>query len=49
MPGISHIKLFHYPATRSARVRWALHETVGDDFEIEGERALHLRRQFFRR
>jgi len=32
---ISSIKLFHYPATRSARVRWALHETVGDDFEIE--------------
>ena len=29
------IKLFHFPATRSARVRWALHETVGDDFEVE--------------
>ena len=29
------IKLYHYPATRSARVKWALHETVGDDFEIE--------------
>ncbi|MEP6389942.1 MAG: glutathione S-transferase family protein [Halioglobus sp.] len=26
--------LHHYPATRSVRVRWALHETVGDDFEI---------------
>ncbi|MEO1250774.1 MAG: glutathione S-transferase family protein [Pseudomonadota bacterium] len=25
--------LYHYPATRSARVRWALYETVGDDFE----------------
>lgn len=35
MPAITNIKLFHYPATRSARVRWALHETVGDDFEIE--------------
>ncbi len=29
------IKLYHYPATRSARVKWALHETVGDDFEVE--------------
>lgn len=29
------IKLYHYPATRSARVKWALHETVGDNFEVE--------------
>ncbi len=29
------LKLYHYPATRSARVKWALHETVGDDFEVE--------------
>lgn len=29
------LKLYHYPATRSARARWALHETVGDDFELE--------------
>jgi len=29
------LKLYHYPATRSARARWALHETVGDDFEVE--------------
>lgn len=29
------IKLYHYPATRSARVKWALHETIGDDFEEE--------------
>lgn len=28
-------KLYHFPATRSARVRWILHETVGDDFEVE--------------
>lgn len=28
-------KLYHFPATRSARVRWVLHETVGDDFEVE--------------
>lgn len=27
-------KLHHFPATRSARAKWALHETVGDDFEI---------------
>lgn len=33
--GIQHLKLYHYPATRSARVRWALHETVGDAFELE--------------
>lgn len=35
MTTIRAVKLFHYPATRSARVRWALHETVGDDFEIK--------------
>lgn len=28
-------KLFHFPATRSARVKWALHEVLGDDFEVE--------------
>lgn len=26
--------LYHYPATRSMRARWMLHETVGDSFEI---------------
>lgn len=31
---MARFKLYHYPATRSARVRWVLHETVGD-FEIE--------------
>ena len=31
---ISHLKLFHFPATRSARALWALHEAVGDDFEL---------------
>lgn len=30
---IRKLKLYHYPATRSARVKWILHETVGDDFE----------------
>ncbi|TDG13718.1 glutathione S-transferase family protein [Seongchinamella unica] len=32
---IKNLKLYHFPATRSARVRWALHETVGDDFEVQ--------------
>jgi glutathione S-transferase len=33
--GIRRLKLYHYPATRSARVRWILHELVGDAFEVE--------------
>lgn len=33
--GIKQLKLFHYPATRSARVKWILHETVGENFEVE--------------
>lgn len=32
---IEHLKLYHFPATRSARVKWVLAEAVGDDFEIE--------------
>jgi len=32
---IQQLKLYHYPATRSARVKWALHEVVGDAFEVE--------------
>lgn len=32
---IPKLKLYHFPATRSARVRWALHETVGDDFQVQ--------------
>ncbi|MEO6747136.1 MAG: glutathione S-transferase family protein [Caldimonas sp.] len=32
---IKHLKLYHYPATRSARVKWILHEVVGDAFEVE--------------
>ena len=31
---IQKLKLYHYPASRSARVKWALHECVGDDFEV---------------
>jgi glutathione S-transferase len=26
--------LYHFPFSRSARVLWALHETVGEDFEV---------------
>ena len=29
------ITLYHFPASRSARARWILHETLGDDFEIK--------------
>jgi glutathione S-transferase len=35
MRAIHHLKLSHYPATRSARAKWMLHEVVGDDFETE--------------
>ena len=28
-------KLFHFPATRSARARWILHEVLDDNFEVE--------------
>lgn len=31
--GVRRIRLHHFPATRSARARWALLETVGADFE----------------
>lgn len=32
---ISRLKLYHFPASRSARAKWALHETVGEDFDVE--------------
>ncbi len=32
---IQSLTLYHFPATRSARARWALHETVGDDFTLQ--------------
>lgn len=32
---IKQLKLRHYPATRSARVKWVLHEVVGDEFKVE--------------
>jgi glutathione S-transferase len=28
------MKLFHFPMTRSARVKWMLHELLGDDFDV---------------
>lgn len=31
---ISSLKLFHHPLSRSARVKFLLHELLGDDFEI---------------
>lgn len=31
---IESLKLFHFPGSRSARVRWALLETHGEDFEL---------------
>jgi|TARA_R110002072_G_scaffold267757_1_gene426816 glutathione S-transferase len=32
---IKNIKLYHYPATRSSRVYWLLHELYDDGFEVE--------------
>ena len=32
---IQHLRLHHYPASRSARAKWALHEVVGDGFEVK--------------
>lgn len=31
--GVKALRLYHFPATRSARARWALFEAVGDAFE----------------
>jgi glutathione S-transferase len=31
---IRHLTLHHFPASRSSRVKWALHETVGDRFDV---------------
>jgi glutathione S-transferase len=35
MTEFSRIKLFHFPMTRSARVKWMLHELFGEAFEVE--------------
>lgn len=32
---IGRLKLYHYPATRSTRVKWLLHELLEDDFDVE--------------
>ena len=32
---IERLKLYHYYATRSARVKWLMHELLGDDFDVE--------------
>jgi glutathione S-transferase len=32
---IAGFRLYHAPASRSVRVKWALHEAVGDAFEVE--------------
>lgn len=34
--GLKRIKLYHCPLTRSARVKWLLHELLDDDFDVEG-------------
>ncbi len=31
----TRLKLYHYPATRSVRVKWLLHELLDDDFDVE--------------
>jgi glutathione S-transferase len=31
----ARLKLYHFPATRSARVKWLLHELLEDDFDVE--------------
>ncbi|MBR1122835.1 glutathione S-transferase family protein [Bradyrhizobium lablabi] len=32
---VKRLKLYHSPAVRSARVKWLLHELMGDDFDVE--------------
>ena len=31
----TRLKLYHYAATRSTRVKWLLHELLDDDFDVE--------------
>ena len=31
----TRLKLYHFPATRSVRVKWLLHELLDDDFDVE--------------
>jgi glutathione S-transferase len=37
---IQKLKLYHMPASRSARVKWVLHEALGDDFAVDEDLAL---------
>jgi glutathione S-transferase len=32
---IKRLKLYHFPASRSVRVKWLLHELLQDDFDVE--------------
>lgn len=32
---IQHLRLYHAPASRSTRVKWMLHEVLGDAFEVQ--------------
>lgn len=34
MTDISNLALYHYPLSRSARVKWLLHEMRGEDFDV---------------
>jgi glutathione S-transferase len=31
----TRLKLYHFAATRSTRVKWLLHESLDDDFDVE--------------
>ncbi len=42
---IEKLTLYHFPASRSARAMWALHETVGNRFEVK-KVALYQGEQF---
>ena len=35
MAQLGRMKLYHFPMTRSARVKWLLHELLGDEFDVE--------------
>jgi len=35
MSKIKHITLHHYPLSRSVRVKWLLHEMLGEDFTVK--------------
>jgi len=35
MSKIKHITLYHYPLSRSVRIKWLLHEMFGEDFTVK--------------